>query len=320
MDPICNGCTEGDEYTWQRGDFHMHTIYSDGDYTPAQQFTIGQSRNLSFVFLSDHNTDSSNQIAGSIQAAHSPDLLVGRAIEVTTRYGHWHAVGIDREQVIDWRYKPGDNPGFAEAAQQVRQAGGFVSINHPFADCPACNWSLGWEGNDAIEVWNGAWDSTDELAVRLWQGMLVQGRRVTAVGGSDSHSPPSVNGLPTSVVKGRGRSQAAIVEGVKAGRVYLVQGPGMVVTFEIVSGHSGAAAQIGDQVSVEKMDVHFSAEGLAGQRMCLISDQGYFHNASIVDHRSIQHAIPAGAKFVRAEVRNATSDEMLALTNPVWFA
>jgi hypothetical protein len=94
----------------------------------------------------------------------------------------------------------------------------------------------------------------------------------------------------------------------------------MVVTFEIVSGHSRAAAQIGDQVSVEKMDVHFSAEGLAGQRMCLISDQGYFHNASIVDHRSIQHAIPAGAKFVRAEVRNATSDEMLALTNPVWFA
>lgn len=117
MDPICNGCTEVEEFTWQRGDFHMHTIYSDGEYTPEQQFAIGQSRNLSFVFLSDHNTDTSNQIAGSVQAVHAPDLLVGRAIEVTTRYGHWHAVGIDREQVIAWRYKPGDKPGFAEAAE-----------------------------------------------------------------------------------------------------------------------------------------------------------------------------------------------------------
>lgn len=194
-----------------------------------------------------------------------------------------------------------------------------MSINHPFAECPACNWSLGWESNDAVEVWNGPWDSTDEQAVQLWQKMLVEGKRITAVGGSDSHSPPSVNGLPTSVVKGRGRSQAAIVEGVKAGRVYLVQGPGMDVAFEVASKSLVAPAQIGDRLSAETKDVRFSAEGLAGQRMCLISDQGYFYNASIVDHKEIQHAVPSGAKFVRAELRNSTSDEMLALTNPVWF-
>jgi hypothetical protein len=319
MDPSCNGCTEAEEFTWQRGDFHMHTIYSDGKYTPEEQVAIGQSRDLSFVFLSDHNTDTSNQIAGLAQAAYAPDLLVGRAIEVTTRYGHWQAVGLDREQVIDWRYKPGDKPGFAEAAEQVRRAGGFVSVNHPFAECPACNWSLGWESNDAVEVWNGPWDSTDEQAVQLWQKMLVEGKRITAIGGSDSHAPPSVNGLPTSVVKGRGRSQAAIVEGVKAGRVYLVQGPGMDIAFEVVSKSLVAPAQIGDRLSAKKKDARFSAEGLAGQRMCLISDQGYFYNASIVDHKEIQHAVPSGAKFIRAEVRNSTSDEVLALTNPVWF-
>jgi len=156
--------------------------------------------------------------------------------------------------------------------------------------------------------------------VAKWQSLLVGGKRITAVGGSDSHSPPSVNGLPTSVVKGRGRSQAAIVEGVKAGRVYLVEGPGMDVGFEVV-GSARVPAQIGDELEIgaEGARVIYSAEGLVGQRACLVSDQGYFYNASIVDDRKVQREIPSGAKFVRMEVRNSTSDEMLALTNPVWL-
>jgi hypothetical protein len=321
MDPICNGCTEKEEFTWQRGDFHMHTVHSDAKYTPDQQLANAIAQNLSFVFLSDHNTDTSNQIAGSVQVAHAPDLLVCRAIEGTTRYGHWDAVGLDREQVIDWRYKPGDEPGFAQAAEQVRRAGGFVSANYPFAECPACNWSLGWQDVDAVEVWNGVWDSTDEQAVATWQSLLVDGKRMTAVGGSDSHSPPSVNGLPTSVVKGRGRSQAAIVEGVKAGRVYLLEGPGLDVEFEVFAGSLGVPAQIGDKLEIgaKGARVVFSAEGLVGQRACLMSDQGYFYNASIVDDQQVRHEIPSGAKFVRLEVRNSTTDDMLALTNPVWF-
>jgi hypothetical protein len=93
----------------------------------------------------------------------------------------------------------------------------------------------------------------------------------------------------------------------------------MDIAFEVVSKSLVAPAQIGDKLSAETKDARFSAEGLAGQRMCLISDQGYFYNASIVDHKEIQHAVPSGTKFIRAEVRNSTSDEMLALTNPVWF-
>jgi predicted metal-dependent phosphoesterase TrpH len=321
MNPFCNACQETTDYTWQRGDFHMHTVHSDGQYTPAEQMEHALSQDLSFIFLSDHNTDTSNTIAGVAQRQTAPDLLVSRAIEVTTRYGHWQAVGLGRDQNIEWRYTPDDNPGFAAAAAQVHKAGGFVSVNHPFADCPACNWSLDWDHNDAIEVWNAIWDPTDEKAVQKWQELLVVGRFMTAIGGSDSHSPPSLNGLPTTVVKARGRSQGAIVEGVRAARAYIVRGPGMDLAFEVEDASLPAPAQIGDKLSIGSAGatVVFSATGFAGQKACFLTDEGYFYNTSIVDGSAIRRSVPSGADFVRAEVRNAASDDMLGLTNPVWF-
>lgn len=182
LDPICNGCVENEGFQWMRGDFHMHTVYSDGQYTPDQQIHNALSRNLSFIFFSDHNTDTSNAIAGSYQASLAPELLIGRAIEVTTRHGHWQAVGLEREQLIEWRYHPGDNPGYEAATEAVHRSGGFVSINHPFIACPACNWTFpDWEHNDAIEVWNGVWDATDQQAVEKWHELLVSGKLTTAI-------------------------------------------------------------------------------------------------------------------------------------------
>ncbi|EAL86144.1 hypothetical protein KXW29_007152 [Aspergillus fumigatus] len=321
LDPLCNDCQEDSAFIWLRGDFHMHTVYSDGKYTPDQQIHNALAQNLSFIFFSDHNTDTSNQIIGAYQASLAPDLLVGRAIEVTTRSGHWQAVGLDRGQIIEWRYKPDDNPGFAAAAHQVHRVGGFVSANHPFATCPACNWSLGWEETDAVEVWNAQWDEKDQQAVQKWQELLVDGKFLTAIGGSDSHSPPSLNGWPTTIVKARGRSQAAIVEGVKAGRAYLVQGPGMDLTFEVRVPSLDAPAQIGDKVrrTAAGAKAVLVTDGMSKLKACFVSDKGYFYNTTIEDGVRVKTGVLSGARFVRVEVRNGTTDEVLALTSPVWF-
>lgn len=310
-----------DDSLWLRGDFHMHSVYSDGRYTPDQQITNAVNRNLSFIFFTEHNTDSYNQVAGAYQAAVAPDLLIGRGIEVTTRHGHWQALGLNQDQIIEWRYHPGDNPGYQAAAHQVQRTGGLVSINHPFQTCSRCDWGFDdWDHNDAIEVWNGKWDPTDELAVKKWHELLVAGKKTAAIGGSDAHSPPDINGLPTTVVKSRGRNQAGIIEGVKAGRAYLVEGPGMDLTFTVHIPSLAKTAQIGDKVTAPTTNATatFSAEGLSGNKACFVSDAGYFYNATVVDGQYIVRSVPAGAKFVRVEVRNMT-DGMLALTNPVWF-
>ncbi|KUL84859.1 hypothetical protein ZTR_08257 [Talaromyces verruculosus] len=320
LDPICNGCTEDKAFDWLRGDFHMHTVYSDGHYTPQEQITNALSRNLSFIFFSDHNTDTSNNIIGTYQVSMAPGLLIGRAIEVTTREGHWQAVGLNPEQIIEWRYHAGDNPGYEAATHQVHRTGGFTSVNHPFATCGACNWGLDWDHNDAIEVWNALWDFQDQQSVQKWHDLLVSGKMTTAIGGSDAHSFPALNGLPTTVVKSRGKSQAGIVEAVKAGRAYMLEGPGMDLDFSVTIP-SKPTAEIGDKVKGDANGATavLTTQGLAGHKACFISDKGYFFNTTIVDGKQIDQKLPNGAKFVRIEIRNGTDDGMLALTNPVWF-
>ncbi|CAI7593874.1 unnamed protein product [Penicillium manginii] len=304
--------------TFAQVDFDTIGQFEQQEWLRDEQIQHALAQNLNFIFFSDHNTDSSNNIIGAHQQALAPDLLICRAIEVTTRHGHWQAAGLDREQRIDWRYQ--DVAGFADATKQVHRAGGFVSVNHPFAACAACNWGFNdWDHNDAIEVWNADFDSTDQQAVQKWHDLLVAGKYTAAIGGSDSHSPPSMNGVPTTVVSTRGRKQSAIVAAVKNARAYIVDGPGKSMSFNI-NVHN-TVAQIGDKVHGASAGAQASltVEGMSGQKACFISDKGYFYNTTITDHHALRHQLPAGLKFVRVEVRNVTDDSALGLTNPIWF-
>jgi hypothetical protein len=309
---------------WLRGDFHMHTIYSDGRYLPSEQIAHAQAFDLDFIFFSEHNTDSNSNNIGRWIPSNASNLLIGRAIEVTTRHGHWQAIGLERFQQVDWRYTNASNDtGFADAATQVRKSGGLVSVNHPFETCSRCNWTLDWDHNDAIEVWNGRFDDRDQAAVAFWQSELVAGKRITAIGGSDAHSPPDINGLPTTVVRAQGeKSQASVVEGVKRGRVYLVEGPGMELDFGIVYASGGSRVEIGDTVARSNLDsgsyASLTPTGFAGATACFVSEAGYVKNVTLVNAQSIQQSIK-GMDFLRVEIRNG-SDVLLGLSNPIYFS
>lgn len=239
---------QAEDETWLRGDFHLHSVHSDGRYTPDEQIRNAVSQDLDFIFFTEHNTDSGNQIYGAYSPI-APDLLICRGIEVTTRHGHWQALGLDREQKIEWRYHPGDDPGYEAATQQVRRAGALVSINHPFQTCSRCDWAFDWDHNEAIEVWNGKWDATDQLAVDRWQQELVASKRIAAIGGSDAHSSPDLVGLPTTVVRSRGKSQTAIVEAVKRGYAYLVREKEMSI--DMVLDVDGKMVQTGQVANIQ---------------------------------------------------------------------
>ena len=303
----------------------MHSIYSDGRYMPSEQIAHALSYDLDFIFFSEHNTDSGNNNIGLWISSNASSLLVGRAIEVTTRHGHWQAIGLERFQQVDWRYtNASDDPGYAFAATQVRQSGGVVSINHPFETCSRCNWTLDWNHNDAIEVWNGRFDDKDQQAINFWQSQLVQGKKITALGGSDAHGPPDINGLPTTVVRATGeKSQTSVVEAVKRGRVYLVEGPGMSIDFHVVYAGS-QKAEIGDIVPQSSLDTgsyaNLSATGFPpGAIACFVSEKGYLKNITLTSaQQQIQEPV-MGMEFLRVEIRNG-SDVVLGLTNPVYFA
>ena len=59
----------------QNIDLHMHSIYSDGTYTPAQLVTYAQKKGLSAISLTDHDT-----IDGLEEARQQSELLGMRFI------------------------------------------------------------------------------------------------------------------------------------------------------------------------------------------------------------------------------------------------
>jgi hypothetical protein len=306
------------EPRWLRGDFHLHTVHSDGRYLPEEQIANALDRKLDFIFFTEHNTYSHNDVAGAEQPE---GLLIGRGIEVTTRHGHWNAIGLDRGQNIDWRYHPEDgDSGYPAAAAQVHRAGGLVSVCHPFALCGRCDWGLDWDNNDAIEVWNGPWDATDERAVAFWHDALVEGRRYAAIGGSDAHRNPELAGLPTTVVLSRGFTQAAIVEGARRGYAYLVKEPAMTMELTVGDYHVGQTAKTSALADDAKINLDVVGFGANGTVVSWISAAGHVQNVTMKsDEESFSYSVSDVDSFVRVEVRDGDGN-ILGLTNPIFFA
>src|SRR6266536_3274488 len=155
---------------WYRGDCHLHTVYSDGRRLPAEVAAGARARKLDFIVSTDHNTSASHGAWGQLAG---DDLLIVSGEEITSRNGHFVAAGLPPGTWIDWRYRAqdGELPRFL---RDLHHGGAIAVAAHPFAPCLACAWKFGYAGMDAVEVWNGPWTLDDEVAVQLWNGMLVE--------------------------------------------------------------------------------------------------------------------------------------------------
>jgi len=224
---------------WYRGDLHMHTANSDGSCAsqsgkrvPCPLFLTAQaaaSRGLDFIAITDHNTESHYDSMRELQPWFDRLLLIpGR--EVTTFWGHFNIFGIT--DYVDYRVVTHDGRNANAIARDVRGRGGIASVNH--ADAPGGEVCMGcaWEPPEpvdmtlftGVEAINGGnlLSSAD-----FWDRQLAKGIRLTAIGGSDNHNAlipaggPSAIGRPTTVVEANELSVAAILEGIRRGRVFV---------------------------------------------------------------------------------------------------
>jgi hypothetical protein len=319
---------------WYRGDLHLHTVHSDGTRTPAQMVAAARAAGLDFFASTEHNTSSASLVWGR----HAPwDLLVLNGEEVTTRDGHWLAVGIPAGAWVDWRYRVADGrlPRFTA---QVRDLGGLAVVAHPSVPIPTTGWSFGsWDDADAVEVWNGPWTEDDEATLARWHALLVAGRFVPAVGSSDSHRPDQPVGLPQTVVHADTLSTRAVVRALKAGRAWLAESSDVHLTLR-VTGPSGSAT-CGQRLTAEPADpvsVQLRALGVPGCFGSLLGPSGVLASgvADADGALLVELELPAASvPFVRAEVRRPASSAedvptdptkdsagttMVALTNPVF--
>jgi hypothetical protein len=313
---------------WYRGDMHLHTVHSDGRRTPAEVAAGARAAGLDFIVSTEHNTPSASLVWGEHAG---PDLLIVDGEEVTTRNGHYLALGLPAGQWIDWRYRATDG-SFAAFAGRIHRLGGLVVGAHPYCPFVGCSWKFGYGRLDAVEVWNGPWTADDEVSVQTWDGMLVEdaryGRWLPAVGNSDAHREPQVIGLPQTIVRARGLDRRSILDGVRSGRSWLAESAGVQLSLDCSAG--GRTAGIGERLTAAPgaaVEVALTVSGAPGASVRLVTDEGAIvtrplpaDGAGTVGWTTT----PQNSAYVRAEVRRPDPaagplGTMVAMTNPVFL-
>ena len=110
-----------DGMRWLAGDFHCHTVHSDGACTIDEVAGLAASAGLDFLAVTDHNTVSHHRFLAAASDRSGVQLIPGQ--EVTTWRGHANAFG--DIGWVDFR-RPAD-----DWIDAVTADGGLLSLNHP---------------------------------------------------------------------------------------------------------------------------------------------------------------------------------------------
>lgn len=324
---------------WYRGDLHLHTVHSDGRRRPEELVADVRAAGLDFMVSTEHNTSAASGVWGH----HVPeDLLVIDGEEVTTRNGHLVVAGLDPGAWIDWRFRARD--GFLPAIlRQIHRQGALAIAAHPFCPFVGCAWRFGFDGLDAVEVWNGPWTPDDEVSLRQWDALLAAAatnggdksaedgrgwRFLPAVGGSDAHDHSQTVGLGQTVVLAEDLTREAVLAGIRAGRCYVAESADVEVDF--VASAEGTTVGIGERLSLRSdtnVMIEVSVRGAPGAFVRLVTDVGPVAHQPLPaegEGTVSWRTTPQASAYVRAEVRRTPSgplpfEPMVAFTNPIFL-
>jgi hypothetical protein len=339
------------EAGWYRGDLHMHGAHSDGgcasqsdkQRVPCPLFltvSVAARRGLDFIALSDHNTVSQLSDIRELQPYFDQTLLMP-ARELTTFQGHANLFGVSTP--VDFRVGSATVPTWNVLLQNIAKLHGVLSINHPIRPsgekCMGCGWTpeqpVDMHLVQAIEAVNGTDAWRPDSGIPFWQNVLNQGFRPTAVGGSDNHDAKQpfvtlgggIVGSPTTVVHATELSMPAILEGIRAGHVFVDIEGSHDRMLDLTGSIGGKTAGMGDALAAPAgSTVHFEASTaqMAGGKIEVIVDgktiepKGDFaiHDAK----QSTGFDWPSDGKrhWVRINALGAAG-QILLLGNPVYI-
>lgn len=196
---------------------HMHTLYSDGYATHSDIAQAALEAGIDAVIVTDHNVLVNGPQRYYRDGERAVLLMIGEEIHDQSRYpqkNHLLVIGSKRELAT-----------FASDTQNllemVKQEGGLSFIAHPHdpastafneADITWEDWEI--HGYTGIELWNAMSEFKSLLSskfhglyyafnpnrvargpfpqtLRKWDQLLLSGKRVVAVGGSDAHAFPA---------------------------------------------------------------------------------------------------------------------------------
>ncbi len=218
-----------DAHRYYKGDFHGHTIYSDGHQSITEAAGVLKKQKMDFMAFTEHNT-----IPFGLKKM--PCLLIP-SFELTLPQGHMNIHGVkDIWKLFEKFLKLKGYEEILDVAIESFHKESNLSLNHMFME----PWDFTYDTLDmtkinTIEV---ICDPTYPTAAKandkatafldfLWQ----EGITIYGIGGSDSHNKenefyegslePSIYGDPATYVFCKGLSIENILEGVHKGHCYI---------------------------------------------------------------------------------------------------
>ena len=320
---------------WLAGDLHVHTPYSHDSYggpsddntgpeeahllgnTVEGNFLSASARGLDYLAITDHNDIRSHSDPGFGAGGVTPV----RGYENSLR-GHAQMLGATQ------LYDSGDES--AASVNTMKQAfhdhdHGAFQINHPAegsTDYPHdVDWGYGYEVvPETVEVWNISrlWQppmpsaSSNDDAIRYWEGWLDRGYRIGATGGSDSHyiwTSISLIGSPSTWVYATENSESAILEALRAGRTFISHQPptlnGPLLFLEGDRDGDGTfESMVGDAVAPGSQ-MRVRVDGAPGSFLRIVTNGGAEAFEPVpVTGPNFEHrfTMPEDSTWVRAEI------------------
>lgn len=335
---------------WYRGDLHMHSAHSDascsaesGQRVPCPLFLTLQAARaagLDFVALTDHNTVSQLQDIRELQPYFDRLLLIP-GMELTTFQGHANVFGL--QQWLEFRLGTPALPDWNAVFDKVQRRGLLLSINHPVLPnderCMGCGFTPQGPADlrriALVEAVNGQDADTAVSGIPFWHRLLDQGLHVTGIGGSDNHDATRTDvasgqttpvGHPTTVVHAQALSQAAILAGLRAGRVFIdVQSrPGRLLDLQIDCG--GGPQPMGAEAAAPagaRCEGRLQLQGVDGARPVLWFDgrqrEGMLLPAQAGGDRwHFRWQADGRRHWLRVDVRDATG-ALAVVGNPIYL-
>lgn len=214
-----------------RIDFHTHTTRGSADSNLDVLDMINQAQKIGLegICITEHDNAWSDSEIKDYAEERGVTLFLG--IEVSTEWGHVGTFGID--QYLGGIYK------VKELRRVMDDVGGFLIANHPFRykldprfqfihKTPAINVDDPVSGIDALEVLkyvdaieiiNGACSEQENLYAHA----VAEHLDMKGIGGSDSHSAPSI-GCAVTVLERSVSTTQELIQELKAGRFSAGQG------------------------------------------------------------------------------------------------
>jgi hypothetical protein len=337
---------------WFRGDLHMHTAHSDGQ-CPNQSgkmvpcpvfFTVDAAarRGLDFIAITDHNATSQYDAMRELQPYFDKLLLIpGR--EITTFQGHINFLG--STDFIDFRLDGKHVPDVNALLRSAARVGAITSINHPLSPsgeiCMGCGFTPSTPVNmkllTGVEAVNGGSLREGQNHVPFWNKQLDRGCRLTGIGGSDNHRPMmpldqvGSIGSPTTVVYAENLSAPAIIDGIRAGHVFvdLAGTRDRILEVKAVAGgrngRNGGTAQAGDLLEAGNgAAVDFEAHVAAakgGIVRWMVDGQPLPQTSTLTEDDQtvpLQWTSDGGRHWVRAQVEGQDG-KLWLIANPVYI-